>query len=191
MTSKTITTLAFAAGCVLALGAMPPAHAQGLTPNQPSGSRDNPTLTTQPPYAGAYVGQQPGDRGVSMMQERNAAMAPNTGTTMPQNYAGATPEPRPAMGPAPQLETNGPQASRGDYGDWSARRNNIESAHYDRLLQTNMAFRERRKNMECGPINDPQLHQQCLASFQQYEPVMVGSSTPPRRHFRHHRRGSY
>ena len=34
------------------------------------------------------------------------------------------------------LETNGPQASRGDFGDWSARRNNIESARYDQLLQT-------------------------------------------------------
>ena len=32
------------------------------------------------------------------------------------------------------LETNGPQASRGDFGDWSAMRNNRESARYDRLL---------------------------------------------------------
>ena len=44
----------------------------------------------------------------------------------------------------PQVETNGPQASRGDFGDWSARRNVIESAHYDRLLQTNMGFRHAR-----------------------------------------------
>src|SRR5437879_4050032 len=81
----------------------------------------------------------------------------------------------------PQVETNGPQASRGDFGDWSARRNVIESAHYDRLLQTNMGFRQARMRKECGPINDPQLHDQCMASFDQYEPTMVGSSIPPRR----------
>ena len=120
MMSKTVMSLAFAAGCALALGAMPSAHAQ-------------------------YYPQQP----------------------------------QPYMGP-PQLETNGPQASRGDFGDWSARRNNIESAQYDRLLQTNVAFRRHRERMECGPIGDGQLRQQCLASFQQYEPVMVGSSMPPR-----------
>src|SRR5205809_5128025 len=80
-----------------------------------------------------------------------------------------------------ELVTNGPQASRGDFGDWSARRNVIESAHYDRLLQTNMGFRQARMRKECGPINDPQLHDQCMASFDQYEPTMVGSSIPPRR----------
>ena len=117
MTRKTLTSLAFAAGCVLAFGAMPTAQAQ---------------------------------------------------------YAN------------PELATNGPQASRGDFGDWSARRNNIASAHYDRLLQTSMGFRQARMRKECGPIGDPQLHQQCMASFDQYEPAMVGSSTPPR----HHRRGA-
>jgi hypothetical protein len=82
---------------------------------------------------------------------------------------------------APQVETNGLQASRGDFGDWSARRNVIESRHYDRLLESNLAFRHARMRRECGPIGDPQLHAQCLASFQQYEPVMTGSSLPPRR----------
>src|SRR5690349_17318644 len=81
----------------------------------------------------------------------------------------------------PELVTNGPQASRGDFGDWSARRNNIASAHYDRLLQTSWGFRQARMRKECGPIGDPQLHDQCMASFDQYEPAMVGSSTPPRR----------
>jgi hypothetical protein len=81
----------------------------------------------------------------------------------------------------PQVETNGPQASRGDFGDWSARRNVIESQRYDRLLQTSMGFRHARMRRECGPVTDPQLHAQCLASFQQYEPVMTGSSLPPRR----------
>src|SRR5688572_15029297 len=117
MTSKTVTSLAFAAGCVLALGAMSSAQAQ-FYPEAP-----RPMITT--------------------------------------------------------LETNGPQASRGDFGDWSAMRNNRESARYDRLLQTNSGFRHARMRKECGPINDPQLHAQCMASFGQMEP-MTGSSIPPR-----------
>jgi len=80
-----------------------------------------------------------------------------------------------------ELVTNGPQASRGDFGDWSARRNVIESRHYDRLLQTSAGFRHARMRRECGPITDPQLRSDCLASFNQYEPY-VGSSMPPRRH---------
>jgi len=112
MISKTVTSLAFAAGCVLALGAMPPAHAQSSAP--------------------------------------------------------------------PQLVTNGPQVSPGDNGDWSAGRNVIESRQYDRLLQTNGAFRQARIRKECGPINDPQLRQQCMATFGQAEPAS-GSSMPPYR----------
>ena len=80
-----------------------------------------------------------------------------------------------------ELVTNGPQASRGDFGDWNARRNVIESRHYDRLLQINPGFRQARMRRECGPIGDPQLRADCLASFNQYEP-MVGSSTLPRRY---------
>src|SRR5436305_3163186 len=79
------------------------------------------------------------------------------------------------------VETSRPLASRSDFGDWSARRNVIASARYDRLLESHMGFRQYRMRKECGPINDPQLHAQCLASFQQYEPVMTGSSLPPRR----------
>src|SRR3982074_2633578 len=33
--------------------------------------------------------------------------------------------------------TTPPKASPGDFGDWDARRNIIESRHYDLLLQTN------------------------------------------------------
>ena len=80
-----------------------------------------------------------------------------------------------------QVQTTRPLASRGDFGDWSARRNVIASARYDRLLESNIGFRHSRMRRECGPISDPQLHAQCLASFQQYEPVMTGSSLPPRR----------
>jgi hypothetical protein len=128
MINKTVTSLAFMAGCALAMAAMP---------------------------------------------------------AQAQYYPAPPPQP---IGP-PQLVTNGPQASRGDFGDWSARRNVIESAHYDRLLETSRGFRMARMRKECGPINDLQLHQQCMASFQQYEPTMVGSSQPPR-HWRHYRHRS-
>jgi hypothetical protein len=146
MKSKTVTSLAFAAGCAVALGTMPSAHAQYSPP------------MASPP---------------------------------PTHLTGAPP---PYPGPPPvaenQLVTNAPEASRGDFGGWSARRNNIESARYDRLLQTNMGFRQARMRKECGPIGDPQLRSQCLASFDQFEPVMTGSSAPPRR-MRHHGRAGY
>jgi len=64
----------------------------------------------------------------------------------------------------------------------SARRNVIESKRYDRSLETNPKFRRARMRRECGPINDPELRQSCLASFNQDEPY-VGSSAAPR-HYR-------
>ncbi len=76
---------------------------------------------------------------------------------------------------ADELITNGPQTNRGDL-TWSASRNNMESAHYDRLLQSNPGFRHARMRKECGPINDPQLHADCMASFGE----SIGSSMPPR-----------
>jgi hypothetical protein len=81
---------------------------------------------------------------------------------------------------APDTEavTNGPQGAPPP--NWSARKNVIESQRYDRLLETNRRFRLARERKECGPITDPELHQQCLASFRQDEPY-VGSSTPRHR----------
>jgi plasmid stabilization system protein ParE len=69
----------------------------------------------------------------------------------------------------------------------TARQNVIQSERYDRLLETNRAFRQARMRKECGPVTDPQLHQQCLASFSQYEP-MVASAASHRRvaSSRHH-----
>ena len=61
-----------------------------------------------------------------------------------------------------------PIVSQGDVSpSWSARQNVIESKQYERLLQTNRAFREARMRKECGSISDPQLHQSCIASFGQ------------------------
>jgi hypothetical protein len=82
-----------------------------------------------------------------------------------------------------EVVTNGPQTDAGDMSSsWSARQNVIESQRYDRLLETNPGFRQARMRQECGPITDPQLRQECLASFKQDEPFM-GSSTA-RRHYR-------
>ena len=87
----------------------------------------------------------------------------------------------------PQVITNGPRVNRGDVAGWSARRNVIESQHYDRLLEASATFRRARIRKECGPVTDPGLHAQCVASFAQYEPYagrmpMVGSSTPRTRY---------
>jgi hypothetical protein len=79
--------------------------------------------------------------------------------------------------PATEVVTNGPQGAPPP--NWSAQQNVIESHRYDRLLESNGAFRQARMRKECGPITDPQLHQQCLASFNQDEPYM-GSSTSQR-----------
>ena len=85
-----------------------------------------------------------------------------------------------APAPGTEVVTNGPQTNPGDMTpSWSARRNVIESQHYDRLLETNRGFRQARMRKECGPITDPDLRQQCLSSFHQDEPY-TGSSTPRR-----------
>jgi hypothetical protein len=87
----------------------------------------------------------------------------------PQN----APPPAQYTAPAqpPQVVTNGPQTNPGDVSpNWSARQNVIESQRYDRLLETNAAFRRSREAKECGPVTDPQLHANCLASFRQDEP---------------------
>ncbi len=76
-----------------------------------------------------------------------------------------------------------PIVNSGDVStSWSAQQNVIDSKRYERLLETNHAFRQGRMRRECGPITDPELRQSCLASFNQDEPY-VGSSTTPR-HYR-------
>jgi len=49
------------------------------------------------------------------------------------------------------------------------------SARYDHLLQVNLRFRSFRMWKECHIINWPALHGDCLASFDQYEPVLPGA----------------
>jgi len=57
--------------------------------------------------------------------------------------------------------------------DQSAAENVRQSQQYDQLLRSNPGFRARRMQEECGPITDPELHAQCIASF-------GGSPPPPR-----------
>jgi hypothetical protein len=74
-------------------------------------------------------------------------------------------QPMPPNSPAP-LPTNNPAAAA----------NVRESEQYSALLRSNPAFRKKREAIECGPITDPQLHQQCIASFEAY-----ASAPPPKR----------
>lgn len=63
-----------------------------------------------------------------------------------------------------------PITSPGDTSEsWSSRQNVIESKQYEQLLRTNPAFRRARMQKECGGITDPQLHQSCIASFDNYK----------------------
>ena len=58
--------------------------------------------------------------------------------------------------------------------DQSAAANVRQSEQYEQALRSNPGFRAQRIKEECGPINDPQLHQQCVASF-------GGDGAPPRK----------
>jgi hypothetical protein len=63
---------------------------------------------------------------------------------------------RAQMAPPEQVITNGPQANvESQSPNWSARQNVINSERYDRLVDTNGAFRQARMRKECGPITDP------------------------------------
>jgi hypothetical protein len=46
-----------------------------------------------------------------------------------------------------------------------------KSQQYDYLVSTNAAFRSSRVAKECGPIRDPDLRSNCVASFGAYEPM--------------------
>jgi hypothetical protein len=71
----------------------------------------------------------------------------------------------------PEVVTNGPQTGPGDVSPyWSPQQNVLQSERYERLLQTSPSFRQVRMNKECGPISDPQLHADCVASFNRGAP---------------------
>ncbi|HZT90195.1 MAG TPA: hypothetical protein VFA12_19670 [Stellaceae bacterium] len=63
-------------------------------------------------------------------------------------------------------------------GPWweTPAQNVIRSQRYDHLLQVSLRFRAYRIRKECGPVTDPQLHADCVQSFDVYEPVAAGAS---------------
>jgi hypothetical protein len=66
-----------------------------------------------------------------------------------------------------EVVTNGLQANPQDSsGSWSARQNVRDSQRYEAVVHSNSRYRASRVKKECGPINDPQLHASCVASFQ-------------------------
>ena len=78
---------------------------------------------------------------------------------------GLTPA-RAQMGGLVQVVTNGPQSNVEQQSpNWSAQQNVIASQRYDRLVESNPAFRQTRMRQECDPITDPELHASCIASF--------------------------
>jgi hypothetical protein len=60
-----------------------------------------------------------------------------------------------AAGAQAPLPTNNPEALA----------NVKASRQYSALIRSNSAFRDKRMQEECGPITDPQLHAECIASF--------------------------
>ncbi len=68
----------------------------------------------------------------------------------------------------------------------AAQENVIKSERYSQVLRTNPAFRAKRIQEECGPITDPRLHAECVASF---PPVAAPLHHPVRhvRRYRHYR----
>ena len=177
MMIKRAACLAFTAACLTGIAALPAAHAQTAYDTAPPPTSD------------------PGGNSMGMPGPNagGPGLTPYSGGAPTAGTYGAT-QPYPTYPAAPSaagtsdtdVVTNGPQGSPPP--DWSARRNVIESEHYDRLLETNPGFRQARVRKECGPITDPQLHQQCLDSFAQYEPAGAatgyGSSTSARHHYR-------
>jgi len=169
MIIKSATRLALAAACLTAVGALATAHAQ---PADTGGTASGRSWTSP----GAY-GTPPGTNTAP------GAYGSTTRTYTPQTQYVPPPPDQGMRGT--QMVTNGPQSNVETASpSWSARENVIQSQRYDRLVETNRAFREARMRKECGPITDPQLHQQCLDSFAQLEPsgaaTGYGSSSPTR-----------
>jgi hypothetical protein len=68
--------------------------------------------------------------------------------------------------PNAPLPTNNPEAQA----------NVKQSEEYSALLRSNPAFRKKREQIECGPIQDAQMRQDCINTFEAY-----ASSPPPAR----------
>jgi hypothetical protein len=185
MMIKRSACLAFTAACLTGIATLPAAHAQTAydTPVPPTGDPGGNSMGTPGPNPGG-PGLTPYSGGAPGATEPYPSYPGTYGATQP--YPDYPTAPSAAGTSNTEVVTNGPQGSPPP--DWSARRNVIASEHYDRLLESNRGFRQARIRKECGPITDPQLHEQCLDSFAQYEPAGAatgyGSSTSARHHYR-------
>ena len=178
MIIKRAACLALAAACLTGIATLPATHAQTAYGTAPAAAQP-----TDDPGGNSVglPGPNPGGPGLT----RYSGGGPTAG-----NYRAT--RPYPAYQAAPSTAglgntdmTNGPQGSPPDR---AAQQNVRQSERYDRLLESNRSFRQARMRRECGPITDQQLHQQCLDSFAQDEPVgasstATGSSMSPR-HYR-------
>jgi hypothetical protein len=63
--------------------------------------------------------------------------------------------------------------------DPGAAANVRQSQQYEQALHGNSAFRAKRMQEECGPVTDPELHANCVASF-------GGDGAPPSSKRRQH-----
>ena len=166
--------LAFTAAWLTGFATLPAAHSQTVYGTPPIGDPGGNSV--------GLAGPNPGGPGLTPY----SGGAPTGGYGATQPYPAYPAAPSAAGTGDTDVVTNGPQGSPPP--DSSARRNVIQSERYDRLLESNRGFRQARMRRECGPITDPQLHQQCLDSFAEYEPsgastTASGSSTPSR-HYR-------
>ena len=180
MIIKRTACLAFTAACLTGIATLPAAHAQTAYGTAPAAAQP-----TDDPGGNSVglPGPNPGGPGLTPYSG-GGPTAGTYGATQP--YAAYPAAPSTAGASDTDVVTNAPQGSLPP--NWSARQNVIQSEHYDRLLENNRGFRQARMRRECGPITDPQLHQQCLDSFAQYEPSGAsttgsGSSTSSR-HYR-------
>jgi hypothetical protein len=100
-----------------------------------------------------------------------------SGTTTAPSGAGTTV----AVEPPPRVDPGDPH--------WNPIQNLREAELYDRLLETDPSFRAARIRKGCGPITDPPLRADCIASFDRFEPLVASTATAaPRRmaSSRHH-----
>ena len=171
MLPKTATSLAFATACLTAIAIMP-AHAQKMAPGSAPGTQTY-QGSAAPNWSQGNQGSMSGSYAPQANQGNYGAGSSNYA---PQGNMSSYP----AGTGGPEVITNGPQGS--PPSNWSAQQNVRQSERYDRLLETNRGFREARMRRECGPVTDPELHQQCIASFGQDEPLSGSSSS--RRHTR-------
>jgi hypothetical protein len=56
-------------------------------------------------------------------------------------------------------------AQTGTPPDPGAAANVRQSQQYEQVLRSNPSFRAKRMQQECGPVTDPELHANCVASF--------------------------